>query len=110
VLDAAAEEQAREWIERIAARAARIDPDETAVGEELLERLNTWAVRRSRGYWLEFKPRESLLQSAERAATEKALGRSPGEAWPTMNNMRSVETGTPFRLAEWLRPDGNPNQ
>ncbi|HCT7101462.1 helicase-related protein [Pseudomonas aeruginosa] len=106
VLDANAEAAARVLIEQIAARADRIDPDETAVKDELIERLDIWAARNALGYWLEYKPRDSLLQSAERAATEKALGRSPGEAWPTMNNMRSVETGTPFRLAEWLRANG----
>ncbi|WP_429542683.1 helicase-related protein [Pseudomonas frederiksbergensis] len=106
VLDANAEAAALALITQITARAARIDPDETAVEDELLERLDNWAARNASNYWHEYKPRESLLQSAERAATEKALGRSPGEAWPTMNNMRSVETGTPFRLAERLRADG----
>lgn len=105
-LDSAAETAARALIKEIAARAARIDPDESAVEYELTERLNTWIARNPSGYWMEYKPRESLLQSAERAATEKALGRSPGDAWPTMNNMRSVEAGTPFRLAERLRLNG----
>ncbi|MGE8096356.1 helicase-related protein [Pseudomonas fluorescens] len=106
VLDGNAEAAARALISQITARAARIDPDETAVEGELLERLDNWAARNASNYWHEYKPRDSLLQSAERAATEKALGRSPGEAWPTMNNMRSVETGTPFRLAERLRAEG----
>jgi hypothetical protein len=110
VLDANAETAARALISQITARAARIDPDETAVEDELLERLDNWSARNASNYWHEFKPRDSLLQSAERAATEKALGRSPGEAWPTMNNMRSVETGTPFRLAERLRADGEPGK
>lgn len=105
ILDQDAEEAAREWIGQIAARAARVDPAEIAVEEELLDRLSSWAIRRAATYWNDYKPRDSLLQSAERAATEKALGRTPGEAWPTMNNMRSVETGTPFRLAERLRSD-----
>lgn len=104
--DSVSEAAARKLVEAIAQRAERIDPDETAVRGELTERLDEWIARVPANYWLEYKPRESLLQSAERAATEKALGRSPGDAWPTMNNMRSVEPGTPFRLAERLRANG----
>ena len=65
--------------------------------------MNDWVAQAPEHYWQDRKPGRSLLQSAERAATQKALGRRPGDAWPTMNNMRSVEAGTPFRLASVLR-------
>ena len=90
-------------IELIVARAGRIDGRETAVARELRRRVNDWVARAPDHYWQDRKPGRSLLQSAERAATQKALGRRPGDAWPTMNNMRSVEAGTPFRLASVLR-------
>lgn len=109
VFDAPAETQARAMIAAIVSRARIIDSNETAVERELTERLEIWLDRSPINYWHDYKPRESLLQSAERAATEKALGRSAGEAWPTMNNMRSVEAGTPFRLAERLRPNNGRN-
>ena len=59
-----------------------------------------WIQRAPPSYWAQ--PNRSLLQDAERAATMRAMGRRPGDAWPTMNNMRSVEPSTPFRLAERL--------
>ncbi|WP_373474404.1 helicase-related protein [Sphingorhabdus sp.] len=90
-------------IELIVARAGRIDGRETAVARELRRRINDWVARAPEHYWQDRKLGRSLLQSAERAATQKALGRRPGDAWPTMNNMRSVEAGTPFRLASVLR-------
>ena len=107
ILDSDAEVAARTLIENITLRAKQIDPNETEVEAELLDYLAKWLTRNCSNYWNDYKPRDSLLQSAERAATEKALGRNVGEAWPTMNNMRSVETGTPFRLAEWLRPESD---
>ena len=90
-------------IDLIVSRAGRIDGRETAVARELRRRMNDWVAQAPEHYWQDRKPGRSLLQSAERAATQKALGRRPGDAWPTMNNMRSVEAGTPFRLASVLR-------
>lgn len=94
-------------IDLIVARAGRIDGRETAVAKELRRRVHDWVARAPDQYWNDRKPGRSLLQSAERAATQKALGRRPGDAWPTMNNMRSVEAGTPFRLVSLLRGGNN---
>jgi hypothetical protein len=90
-------------IDYVAARAHAIDPEETSVKSELQERLNTWERRQPKTYWNSRQPRTTLLQDAEKAATLRALGNMPGDAWPTMNNMRSVEPSTPFRLANRLR-------
>lgn len=100
-LDPAAVARAQGLIDEIAQRAKEIDPEETAVRDELLKRLDIWERRTLRSYWS--RKRSSLLQDAERAATMKAMGRLPGDAWPTLNNMRSVEPSTRYRLAEWLK-------
>ena len=94
---------AEELIARIAARAARVDPLEVKVGEELRERLRRWIRRNPRHYWA--RSNESLLQSAEDAAARRASGRAIGQAWPTPNTMRGVEPTTPYRLTERLRAD-----
>ncbi|HRP04471.1 MAG TPA: helicase-related protein, partial [Opitutaceae bacterium] len=80
---------ARDLIDEISRRAAAIDPEELAVRDELLRRLDIWERRSPRSYWTR-QTRSSLLQDAERAATLRAMGRLPGDAWPTLNNMRSV--------------------
>ncbi len=105
-LDNAAQALAQTLIERIVERARRIDPEETEVRTELERRLTRWTARAPAYYWQDYKDSQSLLQSAERAAWKKALGRQPGAAWPTLNSMRSVEAGTPFRMAPVLRPKG----
>jgi hypothetical protein len=90
-------------ITELVARAKAVDDSEKDIEAELKERLEQWRTRAPQTYWNDRKPRQSLLQSAERAATMRALGRSPGEAWATLNNMRNVEPSAPFRLAERLR-------
>lgn len=102
VLDDDALDAARDLIDDIVRRATAIDPQESAVRLELERYLDTWEFRAPRSYWSR-QVRSSLLQDAERAATLRAMGRMPGEAWPTLNNMRSVEASTRFRLAERLR-------
>ena len=101
-LDTDAVNAAKRLISDIVRRSSAIDPEEQAVELELQRCLDTWKFRGSRYYWTR-QTRSSLLQDAERAATLRAMGRMPGEAWPTLNNMRSVEPSTPFRLAEKLR-------
>lgn len=101
-LDDAAIDAAKGLIDDIVQRAAAVDPQEAAVRMELEHCLDTWEFRAPRSYWSR-QVRSSLLQDAERAATLRAMGRIPGEAWPTLNNMRSVEASTRFRLAERLR-------
>ena len=103
-------EVARELISDIVRRSSAIDPEETAVQFELERCLDSWEFRAPASYWWPWRPGSSLLQDAERAAALRAVGRRPGEAWPTLNNMRSVEPSTRFRLAERLRervPGGN---
>ena len=95
-------DEARALIEEVAQRANEIDPNETAVRAELNRLLEVWERRTPRSYWSR-RVRSSLLQDAERAATLKAMGRLPGDAWPTLNNMRSVEPSGRYRLAERLR-------
>lgn len=96
-------EEASAVIDEIVARAHDVDPSETTVGAELRRRLQEWEARQPSQYWNDYDVSRSLLQSAERAAAQRALGRVVGEAWPTMNNMRSVEPGVRFRLAERLK-------
>jgi hypothetical protein len=106
-LDAAASAAALSLIDVIVSRARDIDPEETAVRNELLRLLDIWQRRSPRSYWNR-KVTASLLQDAERAATMLAMGRLPGDAWPTLNNMRSVEPSTRYRLLERLKtPAGN---
>lgn len=90
----------RDWIVR---RAADVDPEETAVAAELDALLDEWQRRVPDRYWDDWRPNRSLVQSAERVAMRRAIGRASGAAWPTMNNMRSVEPSSHFRLAEALR-------
>jgi hypothetical protein len=90
----------RDWIRD---RAASVDPEEKLVAAELDAILEEWRRRGPSIYWHDWRPNQSLLQSAERVAMRRAIGRAPGAAWPTMNNMRSVEPSTHFRLAEALR-------
>ena len=95
-------------IDEIVSRASSVDPSETRVRRELERRLNDWEARQPRTYWNDRQSKQSLLQSAERAAAQRTLGRAIGDAWPTMNNMRSVEPAVRFRLAErLLAPDGD---
>lgn len=109
VLNDAAITKAEELIDLIVERAGRIDPEETAVRYELDKKLDQWVTRAPEYYWQDGKENTSLLLSAERAAWKKALGKKPGSAWPTLNSMRTVETGTPFRLAPVLKDRGDDN-
>ena len=97
------EDEAMALVDLLVERAKRIDPEETAVRDELERRLDTWRARSPVVYWSDFKGGESLLQSAERAAARRAAGFSAGVAWPTLNSMRAVESGTPFRMAPVLK-------
>ncbi|MGN7713493.1 helicase-related protein [Agrobacterium radiobacter] len=99
----AAATKARELIDLIVERANRIDPEERAVRSELERRLEEWGDRSPTYYWQDHKVNSSLLQSAERVAWKKALGRNPGAAWSTLNSMRNVEAGTPFRMTKKLK-------
>jgi hypothetical protein len=101
-LDDASIAAAEQLIARVSERARRVDPFETDVEAELLERLARWIRRAPQQYWND-RSRTSLLQSAENAAALRASGRIVGQAWPTPNTMRGVEPATNYRLAEALR-------
>ena len=94
---------AKDLIDDLVQRSSAIDPDEADdMKRELDICLDTWRSRAPRSYWSR-QVSSSLLQDAERAAMLRAVGRRPGDAWPTLNSMRSVEASTRFRLAERLR-------
>ncbi|MEH6800036.1 MAG: helicase-related protein [Halopseudomonas sabulinigri] len=97
------EDKAMLLIDLIVERAKRIDPEETAVQKELERYLDKWRARSPKVYWSDYKGGASLLQSAERAAARRTAGRETGAAWPTLNSMRTVEAGTSFRMASFLR-------
>ena len=91
-------------IEEIERRVVSIDPSErTGCAGELDDLLQNWEDRDPIAYSNPFKPNSSLLISADINAQRKASGRLPANAWPTMNNMRSVEATTRFRMAEFLK-------
>jgi len=102
-LDNLPQESIRNILEYIIKRAHDIDPGETMVEEELEKLISNWKMRSPEEYWNIYKMKTSLLQDSEKAATLEAMGRKRGDPWPTMNNMRSVEPGCMFRMAERLR-------
>lgn len=84
-------------------RVKSIDGREvTACADEINERLGNWDSRSPTFYTNKRAPNKALLISAELNAQRRATGRLPPAAWPTMNNMRSVEATTRFRMAEGL--------
>ncbi len=95
-------EEIRQYIVR---RAGSIDLEERDVGQELTRLIRLWIQRSPylQTYWNDFSPDGALLQSFEKAVREKALGKLPGSAWPTMNSLRNVEPECRFRLTEKLR-------
>lgn len=95
--------EAEKIIDKIIDRASVVDPEEKDVGKELRNFLDEWGRRNPKYYWNGHRPKESLLQDAERAAALRALGKHRGSAWPTMNNLRGVEPSTRFRLVERLK-------
>lgn len=90
-------------VEEIERRVLAIDPREVhASARELDDRLENWDARSPTYYSNPKNFNKSLLVSADLNARRRATGRLPPDAWPTMNNMRSVEASTPFRMAEVL--------
>jgi hypothetical protein len=91
--------------EEIQRRVASIDSREKdACTRELEERLENWESRAPGGYMNRHQPNKSLLISADVHAQRRATGRLPAAAWPTMNNMRSIEAATRFRMTDVLAP------
>lgn len=93
----------------IQARAHIVDRDEeTAVVRELRGRIADWISRAPSSYWNPFRPQTSLVVTAEYAAAQRAIGRSPGDAWPVPNSMRNVEITTRYQMVEALADDSEP--
>jgi len=90
----------------IVERARKVDPEESNVASELADLIFEWKSREPNAYYAygSNNDKRPLLQDAENAATMRARGFNPGDAWPTMNNMRNVEPSTAFRITEHLRP------
>jgi hypothetical protein len=102
-LDRASDSFLEGVVSEIERRVQSIDAREIEhTREELDDRLDDWLSRAPNSYFNPRRPDASLLQSAERYARRRAAGRLGGAAWPTMNNMRSVEPSTPFRMTEVL--------
>ncbi|UUX93191.1 helicase-related protein [Methanoplanus endosymbiosus] len=106
-------EEKEEIIRYITDRAESIDCSEKDVEKEIRRSIDVWWRMAPEYYLYRREPEKSLLQDADAAATRRAMGINPGCAWPVMNNMRSVETSTPFKLLrglknlEELRSDNN---
>lgn len=97
-------------VKEIERRIGIVDSKELpAASAEIDELLQSWGIRRPTYYYNDRNVNKSLMQSAERHARRRAAGRTVGAAWPTMNNMRSVEPSSRFRMAEVLTtPRGAP--
>jgi hypothetical protein len=106
---AAPDDLLEETVREIERRISAVDPGELEATKAELDRLlENWENRAPRDYMNERNINRSLLQSAERFANRRAAGRPVSAAWPTMNNMRSVEPACRFRMAEILRASGDP--
>lgn len=86
----------------ILSRVAAVDAREAEATRVQLERLlEEWEDRGElKSYWSDWRFRESLLISAEKAAARKASGLPEPAAWETPNSMRNVEPGVDFQLWE----------
>jgi hypothetical protein len=99
----------RSVLDEIETRVANVDEAEfDSTRRQVDDLLDDWQSRwasqeGSLSYYLPKKPRSSLMQTAESFAKAIAQGKNPFRAWPTMNNMRSVEAASPFKLVEILR-------
>jgi superfamily II DNA or RNA helicase len=95
----------KEVIREIESRVKAVDSRELSACErEINELLSDWEARHPTFYTNRRAPNKSLLISADLNVQRLATGRLPSGAWPTMNNMRSVEASTRFRMAEALAP------
>ena len=103
-----ADQDAIEGIVRyVTNRAFSIDSSENDVEREVRDLVEEWKARSPQHYWNDRAVNKSLLQSAERAAAKRAVGRRQGAAWSTPNSMRNVEPETPFRLVGGLKVESS---
>ena len=92
----------KEIVPIILSRVAAVDDRELDATRVQLERLlEEWEDRGElKSYWSDWRFRQSLLISAEKAAARKASGFAETAAWETPNSMRNVEPGVDFQLWE----------
>lgn len=91
-------------VDEIKRRVGNIDPRElTAVRNEIKKRLDEWYAKNPQHY-IQMSREPGLMQSADRHAQRRAAGLTVSDAWPTMNNMRSVEPSTRFKMKEEIGP------
>ena len=108
-LDLASDMYLQGVVGEIERRIGNIDPRELESAKEEIDKLlDDWAARRPNEYMNDYRVNVSLMQSADRHVRRRAAGLLTGAAWPTMNNMRSVEPSTRFRMKE-ERNDVNNN-
>lgn len=85
-------------------RISRIDNRETKASmKELNEFLDYWQERSElKDFWNDYRPPDSLLISAEKAAARKASGKKRAAAKPTPNSLRNVEPATLFKIKKYV--------
>lgn len=99
----------KELFSVITKRAKQIDPDEiSGINEFLSEFVDEWDRKNPVSYWNDWKPKQSLLISAETEAEKKAAGYTSG-ARPVQNSLRTVEPSTNFYLVEKLKGEESKN-
>jgi len=100
----------QELVDRLVDRVRSTgDRDEIPGTQADAERFIEAWVRRGamRYFWNDYKPADSLLVSAEKAAAEKAVrGSWTKPSYPTLNSMREVEPGVEFKLISGLARGG----
>ena len=81
-------------------RVKKVDPDEKVELENKIRIiLDEWEKRGAlQFYWHDYKPKQTLVMSAERVAALKAAGKNANTVWSAPNSMRDVEPDTEFRL------------
>jgi hypothetical protein len=98
-------DQLEEFVRSLEERARAVEPGEAdAAAAEAADFLDRWERRGPlRTYWVDRRPRSSLLVSAEYAAARVAsTGEWTGPAQPTPNTMREVEPSVRLRLVSGL--------
>ena len=100
----------KEIVPLILSRVAAVDPRESeATQSQLVQLMDHWSERgKLQYYWWDWKDKQSLLISAEKAAARKASGYAEDTmAWETPNSMRNVEPGVDFQLWESAKLNRN---
>ncbi len=83
-------------------RIDKVDKRELQAAQEQLRiLLDEWEDRgKLVSFWNDYRPKTSLLISAEKAVARRESGALEVAAWETPNSMRNVEPGVEFKLCE----------